>query len=51
MIVDLSKEDLNEYMERMSPERTFLWIATENEEEELDIIRRVERWTRERRHK
>ena len=46
VIVDLAKEDLDEYMEKMSPEKTFLWIATESEEEELDIIRRVTEWSR-----
>lgn len=46
VIVDLDKEDLDSYMECMSPEKTFLWIATENEEQELDIIRRVEKWSR-----
>jgi hypothetical protein len=46
IIVDLAKEDLNEYMEKMSPKNTFLWIATVSEEEEMDIIRRVEKWSR-----
>ena len=46
VIVDLDKDDLDSYMECMSPEKTFLWIATENEEQELDIIRRVEKWSR-----
>ena len=46
VIVDLDKHDLDEYMERMSPEHTLLWIATESEEEELDIIRRVTAWSR-----
>lgn len=45
VIVDLDKHDLDEYMERMSPEHTLLWIATESEEEELDIIRRVTAWS------
>lgn len=46
IIVDLAKEDLNEYMEKMSPKNNFLWIATESEEEELDIMKRVEKWSR-----
>jgi hypothetical protein len=46
IIVDLAKEDLNEYMEKMSPKNTFLWIATTSEAEELDIIKRVEKWSR-----
>lgn len=46
IIVDLSKEDLDEYMGKMSPENTFLWIATESEEEELYIMKKVEKWSR-----
>lgn len=45
VIVDLAKEDLDSYMEKMSPEKTFLWIATESEEEEFEIIRKVEKWS------
>lgn len=46
IIVDLSKEDLDEYMEKMSPKNTFLWIATESQEEELMIMKKVEKWSR-----
>lgn len=46
IIVDLAKEDLDEYMEVMSPDHTFLWIATNFEEEEYDIMKRVEKWSR-----
>ncbi len=46
IIVDLAKEDLNEYMEKMSPNNTFLWIATESEEEEMEIMKKVEKWSR-----
>lgn len=44
IIVDLSKEDLDEYMEKMSPKNTFLWIATKSEEEEFAIMKKVEKW-------
>ena len=30
----------------MSPDHTFLWIATNSEEEEYDIMKRVEKWSR-----
>jgi hypothetical protein len=30
----------------MDPQGLFLWIATESEEEELAVLRKVERWTR-----
>jgi hypothetical protein len=46
IIVDLAKEDLDEYMEKMSPKNTFLWIATSSEEEEMDIIKRVTKWSK-----
>ena len=46
IIVDLSKDDLDEFMERMSPKNIFLWIATQTEEEEINIIRKVKEWSR-----
>lgn len=46
IIVDLAKEDLDEYMERMSAKNHFLWIATESEEEEMAIMKKVEKWSR-----
>lgn len=46
IIVDLAKEDLDAYMECMSPAGHFLWIATSCEEEELEIMRKVEKWSR-----
>lgn len=46
IIVDLAKEDLDEYMEKMTPKNTFLWVATESEEEELSIMKKVEKWSR-----
>jgi len=49
IIVDLSKEDLDEYMEKMSPKNTFLWIATESEDEEFAIMKKVEKWSRRKR--
>ena len=45
VIVDLSKEELEGFMAAMDPEGLFLWIATETEEEELDLLKRVETWT------
>lgn len=46
IIVDLSKEDLDGYMEKMSPKNHFLWIATENEAEEIAIMEKVGKWSR-----
>lgn len=44
IIVDLDKRDLDSFMEAVTPEGTFLWVATENEDEEHDILKRVTRW-------
>ena len=45
VIVDLSKEDLDDFMEVMEPEGIFLWIATKSEEEEQDLLKRISQWT------
>lgn len=45
VIVDLSLTELNEFVETMDPHGLFLWIATENEEQELDILKRMEAWS------
>ncbi len=44
IVVDMDKADLEEFMEQMSPKGLFLWIATQNEEQELEILRRIEKW-------
>ncbi len=44
VIVDLQKDELESFIEEMEPEGLFLWIATESEEEELAIIKRLEQW-------
>jgi hypothetical protein len=46
VIVDLNKGELDEFMAAMDPQGLFLWVATESEEEELALLRKVERWTR-----
>lgn len=45
VIVDLSKHELDDFMAVMEPEGLFLWIATESEEEELDLLDRISKWT------
>lgn len=45
VIVDLSKEDVEEFTEAMDPKGLFLWIATDDEQEEIDILKRIEKWT------
>lgn len=44
IIVDLDKSDLERFMEVMSPKGIFLWVATDNEEEEHAIIGKLLRW-------
>jgi hypothetical protein len=44
VIVDLSAEDLNDFMDAMDPLGLFIWVATENELEEIEILKRIERW-------
>ena len=44
VIVDLSQEELEGFMAAMDPEGLFLWVATETEEEELELLKRVETW-------
>lgn len=45
IVVDLDKTDLDEFIEVMDPKGLFLWVATENEAEELEILKRIENWT------
>jgi len=44
VVVDLSKEDLDDFIAVMNPKGLFLWVATANEEEEKMLIKRIERW-------
>lgn len=44
VVVDLNKDELDDFMEVMDPQGLFLWVATEGEEEELALLRKVERW-------
>ncbi len=45
VIVDLHKTELDAFMAQMEPEGIFLWIGTENEDEERDLLKRIEKWT------
>jgi hypothetical protein len=44
VVVDLRVEDLEVFMAEMDPKGLFLWVATENGEEELEILKHVEKW-------
>jgi len=43
-IVDLSPAELEEFISMMDPNGLFLWLASENEEQESDILKRLKRW-------
>jgi hypothetical protein len=44
VVVDLSKEAVDDFIEVMNPKGLFLWVATENEVEELEILKHIEQW-------
>jgi hypothetical protein len=45
VIVDLNKRELDAFMEAVRPEGIFLWIATDSEDEELELLKRISKWT------
>jgi hypothetical protein len=45
VIVDLNKNELDDFMAVMDPHGLFLWVATENEEEEKELLKRVKKWS------
>jgi len=45
VVVDLSPSELDDFVEAMDPHGLFLWVSAENEEEELDILKRIEKWS------
>lgn len=44
VIVDLTKYELDDFMEVMSPKGMFLWIATESEDEEITLLKHISKW-------
>lgn len=44
LIVDLNKKELSPFMAEIKPEGLFLWIASENEDEEQAILNLVTNW-------
>ncbi len=44
IIVDLDKSDLDKFMAEVSPKGIFLWIATDNEEQEIAILKKLMKW-------
>jgi hypothetical protein len=45
IIVDLSPAELDEFVSVMDPQGLFLWLASESEDQELEILERLKRWT------
>ncbi|MFW5696411.1 MAG: hypothetical protein ACOCXR_01355 [Phototrophicaceae bacterium] len=44
VIVDLQPDELEGFLDVVDPRGIFLWVGTEDEEEQLAIIKRLERW-------
>ncbi len=44
VIVDLNKNELDGFMDVMDPHGLFLWVATDNEDEEKELLKRIEKW-------
>jgi hypothetical protein len=44
VIVDLQKDELEEFISQMRPEGLFLWIAEDNIDQQKQIIKRLEKW-------
>ena len=45
IVVDLNKNEIDDFMAVMDPRGLFLWVAAESEEEELALLKKVEGWT------
>ncbi len=45
MVIDLAMEDIDDFINVMDPQGLFLWVATESEEQEIDILKRIEKWS------
>ncbi len=43
-IVDINKDELDDFMAEMKPQSLFLCIATDSEEEEIEILKRLSTW-------
>jgi hypothetical protein len=44
VVIDLTKQELEAFMAEVEPEGIFLTMGTENEAEELEILKRLEKW-------
>jgi hypothetical protein len=44
VIVDLNMNELDAFIAEMKPQGLFLWVSTDNEEEEIEILNRLNKW-------
>jgi len=44
VVVSLEVEELDRFIETMDPQGLFLWIDSQDEQEELNILRKLKRW-------
>lgn len=44
VIVDLQVDELEDFISAVDPQGIFLWVGTEDEDEQLAIIKRLEQW-------
>jgi hypothetical protein len=45
VIVDLAPSELEQFIDVMDPHGLFLWIASDSEQQELDIMQRLNHWS------
>jgi hypothetical protein len=45
VIVDLSLSELEGFIDAMDPHGLFLWVATVSEDQEIDIVKRLNHWS------
>jgi hypothetical protein len=44
IVIDLGIHELEPFIEAMEPKGLYLCLASENEEEEIELLKRIERW-------
>ncbi|KAA3657464.1 MAG: hypothetical protein DWQ04_28030 [Chloroflexi bacterium] len=44
LIVDLHKSEVDAFICEMEPQGLFLWVATDNEDEEKNLLKRIAKW-------
>lgn len=44
LVVDVTTDELDDFMDAVNPRGIYLCVSTKNEEEELEVIKRAEKW-------